>query len=208
MLRHMFVSHYAISMSAKIGANYAGGLILTHGAGSNAQAPLLMEVDAAFSAAGFLVVRYDLPFRQMRPSGPPSPAAAAADRAGLREQVVRMRELIDAPMFLSGHSYGGRQATILAAEEPGLVEKLLLFSYPLHPPGKPTQLRTTHFPALQTPAVFVHGTKDDFGTPDEMRSALALIPAPTELILADGAGHDLKKGRTQALNSVLKAMKP
>jgi predicted alpha/beta-hydrolase family hydrolase len=204
MLRHMFVSHYAISM----GGNYTGGLVLTHGAGTNCQAPLLIEVDAAFTAAGFLVVRYDLPFRQKRPSGPPSPAGAAADRAGLREQVMRIRDLIGAPVFLSGHSYGGRQATMLAAEEPGLVEKLLLFSYPLHPPGKPTQLRTAHFPALRTPAVFVHGTRDDFGTPEEMRSALAMIPAATELILADGTGHDLKKGRAAAIQSALRAMTP
>jgi predicted alpha/beta-hydrolase family hydrolase len=83
---------------------------------------------------------------------------------------------------------------MLAAESPGLVEVLLLLSYPLHPPKKPEQLRTAHFPQLHTPALFVSGTKDEFATVDEMRSALALVPAKTELQIIEGAGHDLKKG--------------
>jgi predicted alpha/beta-hydrolase family hydrolase len=84
---------------------------------------------------------------------------------------------------------------MLAAEEPGLAAGLLLLSYPLHPPDKPQQMRTAHFAALKTPALFIHGTKDAFGTPEELRSALTGIPADTQLILVEGAGHDLKKGR-------------
>ena len=106
-----------------------------------------------------------------------------------------MRKLVDGPVVLGGHSYGGRQATMLAAEEPGLVESLLLLSYPLHPPNKPTQLRTAHFPDLRTPALFVHGTKDPFGTIDEMRAATAIIPARTGLLPLDGLGHDLGRGK-------------
>jgi predicted alpha/beta-hydrolase family hydrolase len=81
---------------------------------------------------------------------------------------------------------------MLAAEQPDLAGALLLLSYPLHPPGRPENLRTAHFPRLSTPAVFVHGTRDPFGSIDEMRAALDLIPAPHELIAIDGAGHDLK----------------
>src|SRR5258708_28104409 len=84
---------------------------------------------------------------------------------------------------------------MLAADEPGIADALLLFSYPLHPPAKPEQLRTQHFPRLRTPAVFVHGTTDGFGSIDEMTAALALIPAPTELLPIAGAGHDLKRGK-------------
>jgi hypothetical protein len=98
-------------------------------------------------------------------------------------------------VLLGGHSYGGRQASILAAEEPELVDALLLFSYPLHPPGKPNQLRTDHFPKLTVPATFVHGTEDPFGSIEEMRSALHLIPAKTELVVIEGASHDLKRGK-------------
>lgn len=170
------------------------GLVLTHGAGGNCRAPLLVAVADAFCAAGVYVLRCDLPFRQRRPFGPPSPSTAATDRAGLREAVHSMRALVTGPVFLGGHSYGGRQATMLAAEEPGLAEGLLLLSYPLHPPNKPQQLRTAHFPALRTPAMFVQGTHDPFGSMEEMRAALQLIPARTSLVSIEGAGHDLNKG--------------
>jgi predicted alpha/beta-hydrolase family hydrolase len=82
---------------------------------------------------------------------------------------------------------------MLAAEEPAIAEALLLLSYPLHPPEKPAQLRTAHFPQLRTPALFVSGTKDPFGTPDELREALALVPGWHELRLIENAGHDLKR---------------
>jgi predicted alpha/beta-hydrolase family hydrolase len=171
------------------------GLVLTHGAGGNSNAPLLIAVDRAFRAAGFEVVRFNLAFRQRRPFGPPSPATAAQDRDSLRGAVAEMRKLVTGPVILGGHSYGGRQATMLAAEEPALADALLLLSYPLHPPNKPDQLRTAHFPALRTPALFVHGTKDPFGTIDEMRAALELIPAKKELLALSGLGHDLAQGR-------------
>lgn len=171
------------------------GFVLTHGAGGNADAPLLVAAAEALTASQFLVLRYNLPFRQKRSHGPPSPAGAAADRAGLAEAVAEMRSRVSGRVFLGGHSYGGRQASMLAAEQPGLVHGLLLLSYPLHPPDKPGQLRTAHFPALTTPALFVHGTRDPFGTPAELRTALALIPGPAELMEIEGAGHDLKRGR-------------
>jgi predicted alpha/beta-hydrolase family hydrolase len=171
------------------------GLVLTHGAGGNCKAPLLVAVEKAFIAAGYRVHRFDLAFRQRRSFGPPSPATAAQDRDSLREAVAEMRGLVSGPVVMGGHSYGGRQATMLAAEEPALADALLLLSYPLHPPNKPDQLRTAHFPSLRTPAVFVHGTKDPFGTIEELRKALQIIPARTELVTLEGLGHDLARGR-------------
>jgi len=171
------------------------GLVLTHGAGGNSNAPLLIAIATAFCAAGFHVLRCDLPFRQRRPKGPPPPSSAATDREGLRLAVAAMRSLGPQRVGLGGQSYGGRQATMLAAEMPGLVETLLLFSYPLHPPGKPERLRTEHFPRLRVPCVFVHGSADPFGSVAELRSAIELIPAATALIAVEGAGHDLKRGK-------------
>jgi predicted alpha/beta-hydrolase family hydrolase len=173
----------------------APGLVLTHGASSNSNAPLLVAIAGAFHQAGWWVLRCDLPYRQRRKIGPPSPATAAQDREGLREAVASLRRLTSGPVILGGHSYGGRQSTMLAAEIPGLAEALVLFSYPLHPPGKPAQLRTAHFPKLGTPALFVHGTKDPFGSIDEMRTAVPLIPVRTELSTIEGAGHDLMRGK-------------
>jgi predicted alpha/beta-hydrolase family hydrolase len=166
-------------------------LVLTHGAGANCQSKLLIAVADAFAQAGYLVLRCDLPFRQARPHGPPFPAMAARDREGLRRAVDILRAKTPGRIFLGGHSYGGRQGSMLAAEQPQLVAGLLLLSYPLHPPRKPAQLRTAHFPQLKTPSLFLHGGRDPFGSHDEMKTALALIPAQTMLLEIEGAGHEL-----------------
>ena len=170
-------------------------LVLAHGAGGNCEARLLLAVSEAFCNAGFLVLRINLPFRQARPFGPPSPGGAARDREGLKRAIETIRALIkkDATgkVFLGGHSYGGRQSTMLAAESAGLVDGLVLFSYPLHPPRKPEQLRTAHFPQLTTPSLFVHGSRDPFGLLEELKPALELIPAKHELLAIEGGGHDL-----------------
>jgi predicted alpha/beta-hydrolase family hydrolase len=177
------------------GTAIGAALVLTHGAGSNREAPLLVAVAEAFAARGVLVLRGDLPFRQARPSGPPRLADAARDREGLREAVAVVRARGVRRVFLGGHSYGGRQASLLAAEDPAVADALLLLSYPLHPPARPAALRTAHFPALRVPALFVHGTRDPFGSLDELRAALTLIPAPTRLHVVEGAGHDLGRHR-------------
>lgn len=172
-----------------------GSLLLTHGAGSNAEAPLLIACAKAFCNAGFLVLRYHLPFRQKRPSGPPHPGDAKADQAAIEEALASLRAQAQGPVIAGGHSYGGRQASVLAAAQPGIADALLLLSYPLHPPKKPLQMRTAHWPDLQTPSFFFHGTKDPFGTIEEMQTALRLIPASTELGVKQNAGHDLAAGR-------------
>ena len=167
------------------------GIVLTHGAGANCQSKLLIAMAEAFADSGFVVLRCDLPFRQSRPHGPPFPAMAARDREGLRRAVEVLRRQTSGKIFLGGHSYGGRQGTMLAAEHPQVAAGLLLLSYPLHPPRKPAELRTGHFPQLHTPALFVHGGRDPFGSHDEMKTSLKLIPAPTLLLEVEGAGHEL-----------------
>ena len=186
-------------------------LVLTHGAGSTAQAPLLIALAETFSTAGFTVLRCDLPYRQTRSFGPPGPGDAARDRAGLKNAIAAIKKIVGAPplasfarsgnspdpkdenrrVFLAGHSYGGRQSSMLCAEEPDLVRALLLLSYPLHPPRKPDQQRTQHLPDLRTSTLFVHGTRDPFGSIAELEQVLKMIPAKTKLLPIDGAGHDL-----------------
>lgn len=175
-------------------------LILTHGASGTCRGPLLVALADCFADAGVTVLRYDLPFRQVRASGPPSPASAPRDQAGIRRAVAVMRTIATGRAFAAGHSYGGRQTTMAAAADPGLVDGLLLLSYPLHPPGRPSQLRTAHFPDLRTPALFVSGAKDGFGSIDEIEAAVRLIPARVEIVPVEGAGHGLMtKANTEAL---------
>jgi uncharacterized protein len=165
-------------------------LVLTHGAGGNAQMALLVALAEAFAGAGFTILRCNLPFRQNRLFGPPRPSDAARDRGGLKNAVSVMRNTVPGRVFLGGQSYGGRQASMLLAEEP-IADGLLLLSYPLHPPGKPEQLRTQHLSKLHVPTLFVEGTRDPFGTIEEIESARKLIPVKTELLMVEGAGHDL-----------------
>lgn len=179
------------------------GIVLTHGAGSNCQSPLLVAIAECFADSGVTVLRYDLPFRQRRRVGPPFPASAAEDREGLRQAVTELRSLLPGRIFLGGHSYGGRQASMVAAEDPKLAEGLLLLSYPLHPPKKPNDLRTNHFGNLRTPALFVHGTNDPFGTVEELHAAMVLIPARTTLVQIPRAGHELLKGRFEIAKLVV-----
>jgi len=176
-------------------AEDAGGgyLVLTHGAGGNCSAPLLVALAEKFAASGLTVLRCDLPYRQRRPHGAPSPSDARTDQAGLRRAVELMRKQFAGRAFLGGSSYGGRQASMLVAEEPSLVEGLLLLSYPLHPPGRPAQLRTAHFPNLRTPALFVSGTKDSFGSTEELEAAIKLIPVRNKLVTIAGAPHGLSQ---------------
>ena len=173
-------------------------LVLTHGAGGNSNAALLVRVAEAFSETGISVLRCDLPYRQRKPSGPPSPGDAKLDQQGLRRAVALMKARFRGRSFLGGSSYGGRQASMLIASEPGLVDGLLLLSYPLHPPGRSAQMRTAHFPELRTPTLFISGTRDSFGTIEELQSAIRLIPARSKLVPIDGAAHGLSDKKKQA----------
>ena len=180
-------------------------LLLTHGAGSNRNAPLLVALADAFGQADVEVLRYDLSFRQERPHGPPRPGDAERDRKGLREQLLKIRERKPERVWLGGHSYGGRQSSILAAESPELADALLLLSYPLHPPRKPAELRTAHFPKLRTSSFIIHGSRDPFATTDEIKNAVALIPAHVNLLEIEGAGHDLGKNHSELAARIVQA---
>ncbi|MDO3284517.1 alpha/beta hydrolase, partial [Mycobacteroides abscessus subsp. abscessus] len=126
-----------------------------------------------------------------RNGGPPSAASADKDRAGIAEVINKARAMVDGPLLAGGHSYGGRQTSMLVAEKGPIVDVLTLFSYPLHPPGKPDRLRIEHLPDIQVPTVFTHGTSDAFGTIAELKEASVLIPGGASIVEIAGARHDL-----------------
>jgi len=167
-----------------------GAVVLTHGAGGSRESPLLIRICDEWASRGWLAVRYNLPYRRRRPKGPPS-GSAATDQAGVVEAIELAGTLTKGPVIAGGHSYGGRMTSMVIADEAAAVDVLTLFSYPLHPPGKPERARTEHLPRITAPTVFTHGTADPFGTIDELRPAAQLIPAATEIVEIIGARHDL-----------------
>ena len=173
-----------------------GVAVLTHGAGGSRESILLQEICDEWARRGWLAVRYNLPYRRRRPTGPPS-GSAATDRAGIVEAIGLCRGLAGGPLIAGGHSYGGRQTSMVVASEQVPVDALTLFSYPVHPPGKPERARTEHLPDIKVPTVFAHGTSDPFGTPEELREAAALITGTTAVVEIAGARHDL---RSKTLN--------
>lgn len=172
-------------------------VLLTHGAGGNSHSPLIVALSEALCGTGYTVLRFDLPFRQVRPHGPPSPSSARRDQDGVRCAVAAMQSRCAGRVFVGGQSYGGRQITLAAAEDASLASALLLLSYPLHPPGQPARLRTDHFPRLRIPSLFVSGTADPFASQQELAAAIAVIAARTGLVPIADAGHSLltKKNR-------------
>ena len=168
-------------------------VVLTHGAGGNANAPLLFALCEAFAAHGWTALRCDLPFRQQRPTGPPR-GSGADDRDGLRRAVELMRKQAKR-VYLGGMSYGGRMGSMAAADDPKLCDGLLLLSYPLHPPGKPQQLRIAHLAKITVPTLFVSGDKDPFGSPEEFATALKTMASKPARLTVAGVGHDLGFGK-------------
>jgi predicted alpha/beta-hydrolase family hydrolase len=167
-----------------------GVVLLTHGAGGSRESPLLVRICDEWCHRGWLAVRYNLPYRRRRPKGPPS-GSAASDQQGIVEAIELGHTLSAGPVIAGGHSYGGRMTSVVAADHTAKVSVLTLFSYPLHPPGKPERARTEHLPGIVVPTVFTHGTADPFGTIDELTQAAALVTGPTTIVEITGARHDL-----------------
>jgi len=161
------------------------GLLLTPGAGADRTHHTLVAVEAA---VGLPCARVDFPYRKAGKKVPDkAPVAVAAVVEEAAALVLRFG-LAPGGLVLGGRSFGGRMCSMAVAQ--GLpAAGLVLLSYPLHPPGKPLQLRTEHFAALRVPCLFVTGESDPFGSPQEFADALRAIPGPVEQVWLKG-GHD------------------
>lgn len=175
-----------------------GLIVLAHGAGSDRQSVLLRVLSESLTGRGFAVARIDLPYRQQRPKGPPSPSKAAADRDGIRAAVGAVRSEVDTngPVIVGGQSYGGRQASMAVAEDSTLADGLLLTSYPLHPPGKSEKARTEHLPQITPPTLIVHGRSDAFGTSAEFAAIIPMFGGQVRLLEIEKADHSLRPTRS------------
>jgi predicted alpha/beta-hydrolase family hydrolase len=178
------------------------GLLLTPGASATREQPALVALDDAVTALGVQVERMDFPYTKA--------GRRAPDRPPVLLQAVRdgAAALPVDDLYLGGRSMGGRICSMTVAEGLANARGLVLISYPLHPPGKPENLRTAHFPDLHVPCLFVSGTKDTFGRPDELEAATAAIPGEVTHVWIEGGDHGLRRKDAAVVAAVTEWLAP
>lgn len=176
-----------------------GALLLFPGAGSSSTHSSLVALEKAL--APLPVRRADFPYRKegrRAPDRAPKLIATVCEEA---EDLVARSGIAADQLVLGGRSMGGRMCSLAVAE--GLpAAALVLIAYPLHPPGRPEKLRVDHFGAITIPCLFVSGTKDPFGTPEELESHTAAISGPVTHVWVDGKGHELKGSDQRIVEAV------
>lgn len=176
-------------------------LLLFPGAGAGRDQATLVAIDEGVRP-GWTTVRADFPYRQAGKRAPDRPPVLLAS---VRREIAAID---DDRIVVGGRSMGGRMCSMIAGgadgePAPSNVVGVALVSYPLHPPGKPENLRIEHLPAITVPCLFVHGTSDPFGTPDELQHWTATIPGPVTHHWVTGGRHDLK-GKDREVVGVVK----
>ena len=171
-------------------------LILAHGAGAPQTHPFMTAFARGLSSRGVGIVTFNFRYMERRRRAPdPAPRLEACYRAVIRA-VRERRPGAGHRLLAGGKSMGGRIASQVVAADaragvsPG-VDGLVFLGYPLHPPGRPDRLRSAHLPFVSVPMLFVQGSRDAFGTPDELRPALADCAA-AELFLVEGGDHSFR----------------
>jgi len=163
--------------------------VFAHGAGAGQHHPFMAGVSKALAGRGIDVVTFDFPYKRLQKSAPDRPPVL---EQSFREVVAAARRWSQADrLFIGGKSMGGRIATHLAAQGLESLSGVVCFGYPLHPPGKPQQLRIEHLPSIEVPVLVIQGERDTFGTPDELRPHLDAMKAEVHLHVIPRGDHSL-----------------
>jgi uncharacterized protein len=170
--------------------------ILAHGAGAGHDHPFMVSNASALSRLGLDVVTFNFLYTEEKRRLPDRGPVLEETYRQVIEHVRAQLESARRRLFIGGKSMGGRIATQVAAADADLpVAGLVLLGYPLHPPGQPQKLRDAHLPSVRRPMLFVQGTRDTFGTPDELSPVLARLTPPPVLHVVDGGDHSFKLSR-------------
>jgi uncharacterized protein len=188
---HVSAVVYAAAPETRAGV----ALLLAHGAGGNQMSLFMVDYAKRLAERGVDVATFNFVYSELRKKLPDRTdkleacwrAVIAAARSGaLSADIARGK------IAIGGKSMGGRIASHIAASDPAGIIGVVALGYPLHPPGKPEQLRTKHLPAIAVPMLIVQGERDAFGTPDELRPVLRTMQAKTELYVVEGGDHSFK----------------
>ena len=186
--------HYAATAPAS-----GGAFIIAHGAGAGQHHPFMTAFARAIAGLGFDAVTFNFPYTEQRRKLPDrAPVLEACYAAVIRDTRQRLASA-ERWLFIGGKSMGGRMATQLAASDPSLpVAGLVLLGYPLHPPGNPAKRRDAHLPTVKRPMLVIQGSRDTFGTPDELHPVFDPLTPPATIHVIDGGDHSFKVARAGA----------
>jgi uncharacterized protein len=188
--------YHAFRPAAASHPEIPAALVLGHGAGAGQRSAFMVDFATALSSMGVDVVTFNFLYTEQ---GRKIPDRAPALEACYRSVIEAVRAEVGTAtraLFIGGKSMGGRIATQVAAADPQLpIAGLVLLGYPLHPPGRPAERRDKHLPAVARPMLFVQGTRDAFGTPDELAPVLATLQPPPRLHVVERGDHSFKLPR-------------
>jgi predicted alpha/beta-hydrolase family hydrolase len=183
------------------GAVRPAGLLLFPGAGAGRDQSGLLAIDRAVTDVSIPVERADFPYRSAGRRAPDRPEVLVAHVESCARELAARLGVPTSRLALGGRSMGGRICSMAVAD--GLdAAALVLVSYPLHPPGRPDRPRTAHLPHLHLPCLFCSGTRDAFGSVEELEAAAGLVPGPVQLRLVDGADHSMRRHEQEVAAAV------
>ena len=181
----------------KRGADRA--VLLAHGAGADMHAAALTTVADALASAKVPSLRFNFPYKAAGRRSPDRPPVLEASVRDAIDELTARTKLGVERLVLGGRSMGGRICSMVAATDGAL--GLTLLGYPLHPPGKPENLRVEHFPRLRMPVLFASGTRDPFGTPDELRAHAKAIKGRVSFHWVETGDHGFKPLKASGLTT-------
>ena len=173
-------------------------LVLGHGAGAGQDSRFMVDFSTALASLGISTVTFNFPYTEEKRRVPDRREVLESCYRSVIETVRREVGAKDEPIFIGGKSMGGRMATHVAAADPALpLGGLVLLGYPLHPPGRPAERRDQHLPAIRRPMLFVQGSRDTFGTPEELQPVLDTLEPRPALFVVVGGDHSFKVARSR-----------
>jgi predicted alpha/beta-hydrolase family hydrolase len=190
----------AASVTAQLyqagGPRIEAALMIAHGAGAGQHSPFIVTFATAIAARGIDVVTFNFLYTEQKRGMPDKPAVLEACYLAAIDATRREVASARRALFIGGKSMGGRIATQVAAGDATLpLTGLVLLGYPLHPPGKPEKRRDAHLPDVKRPMLFVQGSRDTFGTPNELTPILERLSPRPELHVVEGGDHSFKVSR-------------
>jgi predicted alpha/beta-hydrolase family hydrolase len=181
------------------GDRFGATLVLAHGAGAPHTHPFMVGFGCGLAARGIDVVTFNFPYMEARRRVPDRPPVLEDCYLAAIAHVRALDRLASAPLFIGGKSMGGRMASHVAAHHPGTagpLSGLVFLGYPLHPPGRPDERRDAHLASVAAPMLFVQGSRDAFGTPDELCAVIDRLGRRAELLVVENGDHsfDVPRG--------------